>query len=146
MLAHTDGMNQTRSRLTSDYSDTLLGNFIGFTGQWDIGVPSGKKAIVLTAPDTPQWWWTVIAEDHWFHGRHEQAFNAVQKFYVEQHWLSHLLMAYMLPSLGRLGEAKVHVATLLKLKPGFTIREANSYQTMWCYGPAYRDKMTDALR
>ena len=31
---------------------------------------------------------------------------------------------------------KAHVATLLKMKPSFTIREANAYQTMWCYGPA----------
>jgi hypothetical protein len=39
-------------------------------------------------------------------------------------------MAYMLPSLGRIDEAKAHVATLLKMKPGFTIREANAYQTI----------------
>ena len=49
-------------------------------------------------------------------------------------------------SLGRIEEAKAHVTTLLKMKPGFTIREANAYQTMWCYEPAYKEKMTDALR
>ena len=95
----------------------VLGNFIGFTGQWDLGVPMAKKAISMTAPDTPQWWWTVIAEDDWFHGRYEQAFDAVRKSYVEQLWLSHLLMAYMLPSVGRLDEAKAHVTTLLKMRP-----------------------------
>ena len=55
-------------------------------------------------------------------------------------------MAYMLPSLGRIDEAKAHVATLLKMKPGFTIREANAYQNMLCYEPGYKEKMTDALR
>ncbi|MBV9975880.1 MAG: hypothetical protein JO105_10850, partial [Hyphomicrobiales bacterium] len=124
----------------------VLGNFIGFTGQWDIGVPLVKKAIVLTAPDTPQWWWTVIAEDNWFHGRYEEALDALQKFYVEQYWLSHLLMIYMLPPLGRLDEAKAHVATLLKMRPGFTITEANAYHTMWCFEPAYKAKLIDALR
>jgi hypothetical protein len=65
---------------------------------------------------------------------------------VEQNWVSHLQMAYLLPSIGRMDEAKAHVATLLKLKPGLTIREANAYQTMWCYETAYKDKMIDALR
>ncbi len=123
-----------------------LGNFVGFTGQWEIGVAWAKKAIALTAPDTPQWWWIVIAENDWFHGRHEQALDAIRKFYVEQYWLSQLIIAYMLPSLGRIDEAKAHVQALLKLRPGFTIREANAYQTMWCYEPAYKEKMTDALR
>jgi hypothetical protein len=53
---------------------------------------------------------------------------------------------YMLPSLGRIDEAKSHVATLLKLKPGFTIRDANAYYSIWCFEPAYREKMMDALR
>ena len=123
-----------------------LGNFVGFTGQWEIGVAWAKKAIALTAPDTPQWWWTVIAENDWFHGRHEQALDAIRKFYVEQYWLSQLIIAYMLPSLGRIDEAKAHVQALLKLRPRFTIREANAYYTMWCYEPAYKEKMTDALR
>ena len=97
----------------------VLGNFIGFTGQWDIGVPMAKKAIAMTVPDTPQWWWIVIAEDDWFHGRYEQAFDALRKTYVEQLWLTHLDMAYVLPlPLGRLDEAKAHVATLLKIKRG----------------------------
>ena len=56
------------------------------------------------------------------------------------------MMAYMLPSLGRLDEAKAHVATLLKMKPGFTVHEANAFLTMLCYEPAYKEKMTDALR
>ncbi|HKM82822.1 MAG TPA: hypothetical protein VJY15_17905 [Candidatus Acidoferrum sp.] len=76
-----------------------LGNFVGFTGQWDIGVQWAKKAITLSAPDTPQWWWTIIAENDWFHSRYEEALVSLQKFYIEPHWLSHLLMAYMLLSL-----------------------------------------------
>jgi len=123
-----------------------LGNFVGFTGQWEIGVAWAKKAIALTAPDTPQWWWIIIAENDWFHGRYEQALDTIRKFYVEQYWLSQLIIAYMLPSLGRIDEAKAHVQALLKLRPSFTIREANAYYTMWCYEPAYKEKMTDALR
>ena len=85
-----------------------LGNFVGFTRYWEISAAWAKRAIALTAPDTPQWRWIVIADDNWFHGRYEQALDAVRKFYVEQYWLSQLIIAYMLPSLGRMGEAKAH--------------------------------------
>ena len=41
------------------------------------------------------------------------------KSYVEQLWISHLHMAYTLPFLDRTKEARAHVATLLKMRPGF---------------------------
>jgi class 3 adenylate cyclase/TolB-like protein len=122
------------------------GNHLGFTGLWEIGVPLAEKGIAMSAPSTPRWWWWVIFKNHWFHGRYEQALDSLQKSYVEQSWLSHLHMAYVLPSLGRIDEAKAHVATLLKMKPGFTIRDANAYYTMWCFEAAYREKMTANLR
>jgi hypothetical protein len=55
-------------------------------------------------------------------------------------------MAYTLPLLERVDEAKRHVASVLKLQPGFTIREADAYYGMWCFSPPYREKMRDALR
>ena len=55
-------------------------------------------------------------------------------------------MAYTLPFLDRTSEAKAHVATLLKMRPGFTVREADAYYKMWCFAPSYRGKMCDALR
>ena len=97
-----------------------LGNQLGFLGLWEIGVPPAKKGIDMSAPNTPRWWWWVVFSDQWFHGRYEQALDSLQKSYVEQNWVSHLQMAYMMPSLARVEEAKAHVATLLKMKPGFT--------------------------
>jgi hypothetical protein len=41
---------------------------------------------------------------------------------------------------------RVHVASLLKLSPGFTVGEADAYYGMWCFPPSYREKMRDALR
>ena len=55
-------------------------------------------------------------------------------------------MACTLPFLDRVEETESHVATLLKMKPGFTIREADSYYKAWCFAPSYREKMRDALR
>ena len=55
-------------------------------------------------------------------------------------------MAYTLPFLNRTDEARAHVATLLKMRPGFTICEADAYYKMWCFTPSYREKMAGALR
>jgi TolB-like protein len=123
-----------------------LGNQLGFEGLWNIGRPIAEKAIALAGPSAPSWWWWVIAKDYWVRGDYLNAFDTFQKSYVEQFWLSHLQMAYALPFLGRLDEAKAHVATLLRLKPGFTIRAADAYYRMWCFEPSYREKMRGALR
>lgn len=55
-------------------------------------------------------------------------------------------MAYALPSVGRIEEAKAEVATLQRMRPGFTIRDADAYYRMWCLDASYREKMTGALR
>jgi TolB-like protein/DNA-binding winged helix-turn-helix (wHTH) protein len=123
-----------------------LGNLMAYSGFWDEGVSLAEKGIALTAPATPRWWWWGIAKRHWARGEYQLAFDAFRQGYVEQLWLSHLQMAYTLPFLDRMDEARAHVATLLKLSPGFTIREADAYYKMWCFAPSYREKMRDALR
>jgi TolB-like protein len=123
-----------------------LGNLMAYAGFWDEGVALAEKGIALTAPSTPRWWWWAIAKRAWARDQYEAAFDAFRQSYVEQLWLSHLHMAYTLPFLGRLEEAKAHVATLLKMRPGFTVREADAYYKMWCFAPSYREKMRDALR
>jgi TolB-like protein len=123
-----------------------LGNLMAFAGFWDEGVALAERAIALTAPSTPRWWWWAAAKRAWARGDYQLAHDAFRESYVEQLWLSHLHMAYTLPFLDRVEEARAHVARLLKLRPGFTIREADAYYEMWCFGPPYRKKMCDALR
>ena len=123
-----------------------LGTLMAYSGFWDEGVSLAEKGIALTAPGTPRWWWWAGAKRHWARGEYRPAFDAFRQGYVEQLWLSHLQMAYTLPFLGRTDEAKAHVATLLSLSPGFTIRDADAYYGMWCFAPSYREKMRDALR
>jgi TolB-like protein/DNA-binding winged helix-turn-helix (wHTH) protein len=123
-----------------------LGNLMAFSGFWDEGVSLAKKGIALTAPATPRWWWWASGKRHWAEGEYQAAFEAFRQGYVEQLWLSHLQMAYTLPFLDRVDEARAHVASLLKLSPGFTIREADAYYEMWCFAPSYREKMRNALR
>jgi TolB-like protein len=123
-----------------------LGNLMAYSGFWDEGVSLAEKGIALTAPSTPRWWWWAIAKRAWAREDYGLAFDAFRQSYVEQLWLSHLHMAYTLPFLDRAEEARAHVATLLKMRPGFTIREADAYYKMWCFAPSYREKMRDALR
>jgi TolB-like protein/DNA-binding winged helix-turn-helix (wHTH) protein len=123
-----------------------LGNLVAFAGFWDEGASIAAKGIALTAPSTPRWWWWTPAKGHWFRGEYRPALEAFRQSYVEQLWLSRLHMAYALPFLDRVDEAKAHVAALLKMKPQFTIREADDHYRMWCFPPSYREKMRDALR
>jgi TolB-like protein len=123
-----------------------LGNLMAYSGFWDEGVSLAEKGIALTAPSTPRWWWWAIAKRAWAREDYGLAFDAFRQSYVEQLWVSHLHMAYTLPFLDRIKEARTHVATLLKLRPGFTIREADAYYKMWCFAPSYREKMCDVLR
>jgi hypothetical protein len=51
-----------------------------------------------------------------------------------------------LPFLGRIDEAKQHVAVLLKMYPTMTIREADAFDKLVCFGAPYREKMAGALR
>jgi TolB-like protein/DNA-binding winged helix-turn-helix (wHTH) protein len=122
-----------------------LGTLMAASGFWDEGAALAEKGIALTAPATPRWWWWAIAKRHWFRGEYQPALGAFQQAFVEQLWLSHLQMAYTLPFLERIDEAKAHAAALTKLSPGFTIREADAYYRMWCFPPSYRDKMREAL-
>jgi TolB-like protein len=123
-----------------------LGNLMAYSGFWDEGVSLAERGIALTAPSTPRWWWWASAKRAWAYGDYTRAFDAFRQSYVEQLWISHLHMAYTLPFLDRVREARTHVATLLKMRPGFTIREADAYYKMWGFAPSYREKMCDALR
>lgn len=123
-----------------------LGNLMAYAGFWDEGVALAERGIALTSPSTPRWWWWASAKRAFAHGNYAQAFDAFRQSYVEQLWISHLHMAYTLPFLGRTNEAAAHVVTLLKMRPGFTIREAEAYYKMWCFAPSYREKMCEGLR
>jgi len=123
-----------------------LGNLMVYAGFWDEGVALAEKGIALTAPSTPRWWWWAIAKRAWARCEYDIAFDAFRQSYVEQFWLSHLHMAYTLPFLGNVEKARSHVASLLKMRPGFTIDEADAYYKMWCFDSSYREKMRDALR
>ena len=131
------------------YNAGMLGGlslYVAFTGHWDEGKALAEKAMKLAGPTaTPIWWWPA-AKRAWFRGEYQEAYEGFQRAYIESFWLSHLDLAYTLPFLGRVDEAKQHVAALLKMYPTMTIREADAFYKLVCFDAAYREKMAGALR
>jgi tetratricopeptide (TPR) repeat protein len=113
---------------------------------WDEGIALAEKALKLAGPSAVPYWWWPKAKRAWSRGEYAEAYEAFQRAYIESFWLSHLDLAYTLPFLGRVDEAKQHVAALLKMYPTMTIREADSFYKLACFDPAYREKMVGALR
>jgi adenylate cyclase len=123
-----------------------LGLFVAFTGHWDEGNALAEKALKLAGPSAAPFWWWAKAKRAWFRGDYPEAYEAFQRAYIESFWLSHLDLAYTLPFLGRIDEAKQHIAALLKMYPTMTIREADAFYKLVCFDAAYREKMVGALR
>ncbi len=123
-----------------------LGLFVAFTDHWDEGNALAEKALHLAGPSAAPFWWWPAAKRAWFRGEYQEAYEAFQRAYLESFWLSHLDLAYTLPFLGRVDEAKQHVAALLKMYPTMTIREADGFYKLVCFDAAYREKMAGALR
>jgi tetratricopeptide (TPR) repeat protein len=131
------------------YDARMLGDlslWVAFTGHWDQGIAFADKAIKLAGPSAVPYWWWPRAKRAWFKGEYPEAYEDFQRAYIESFWLSHLDLAYTLPFLGRIDEAKRHVAALLKMYPTMTIREADAFYKLVCFDAAYRDKMVGALR
>ena len=131
------------------YNAGMLGGlslYVAFTGHWEEGKALAEKAMKLAGPTAvPVWWWPA-AKQAWFRGEYQVAYEDFQRAYIESFWLSHLDLAYTLPFLGRVDEAKQHAAALLKMYPTMTIREADAFYKLVCFDPAYREKMAGALR
>ncbi|MBR1206080.1 MULTISPECIES: hypothetical protein [unclassified Bradyrhizobium] len=123
-----------------------LGLGFAFMGEWDKGSALAEKAIRLAGPNASYNWWYAPAKRHWWRGEYQQALEDFRHAYIDGFWLSHLDQPYTLPLLNRLDDAKAQIAKLLKLRPDFTIREANAYYRMYCFSPEYIEKMNLALR
>jgi TolB-like protein len=123
-----------------------LGNNLAYAGLWDLGVPLAEKGLALAGPSAPRWWWWATAKNYYRKGEYEQALEYFRRSYVEQNWLDHLHLAYTLPYLGKIEEARAEIPILMKLKPSISVQEADRYYSLWCFDKDFRDRMTTALR
>jgi class 3 adenylate cyclase/TolB-like protein len=123
-----------------------MGNGLASAGLWDLGVQLAEKGITLAGPSAPRWWWWAAGKDQYRKGEYEKALEYFRRAYVEQNWLDHLHLAFTLPYVGRIDEARAEIPILMKLKPSISVQEADRYYTMWCFDKDFREKMRKALR
>ncbi len=131
------------------YDPLILGDsglWLAYTGHWDEGAKLAARAIQLAGPSAQASWWQAAANKHWLRGEYAQAYDAFQHSYVESSWLSQLQLAYALPPLDRLEDAKAHVKQLLRISPNMSLREADAFAKLICLDPAFRKRMADTLR
>ena len=123
-----------------------MGNDLAYAGLWDFGVQLADKGLTIAGPSAPRWWWWAAANDHYRKGQYEEALDYFRRSYVEQNWLDHLHLAYTLPYVGKIEEARAEIPILMKLKPTISVQEADRYYALWCFDKDFREKMTSALR
>jgi TolB-like protein len=123
-----------------------MGNSLAYAGLWDLGVQLAERGITLAGPGAPRWWWWATAKDHYRKGEYQEALDYFGRSYVEQNWLDHLHLAYTLPYVGKIEEARAEIPLLMKLKPTISVQEADRYYAMWCFDKDFREKMANALR
>ena len=118
-------------------------------GRFEEAITLAEKAMRLS-PYTSRWFLLILDDAYRMAGRYEEAL-AVGKQYLERcqkggfnPFPAHMGLAATYVGLGRIDEARVHVAELLKIKPGFSLDEAR--KTILFKDQAHLERALDALR
>lgn len=122
-----------------------VGNWTAYVGNWEDGAALAARAIDLAPQGYARWWYWPIGKSAWIAGDYEAALDGFMHAYDENLWLSHLQLAYTLPFLDRLPEARRAVSRLQELKPGFTRADARFAYERWCFPDGFIAKMDQAL-
>jgi len=122
-----------------------FGNWLQYSGRWEAGEALTQRAFDIEPQKYKKWWWMGTAKAHYARGEHEQAYQVFLKSFNERNWLSHLQIAYTLPYLGRIEEAKAAIKDLHRLLPGFTIENALEFYRMFCFDDTFLQKMRKGL-
>ena len=122
-----------------------FGNWLAYAGDWDRGAAMAERALEIEPTLYRPWWLFAIAKRHYVRGEYEEALEWFGKAFNERNWLSHLQLAYTLPHLGRLGEAREALARAENLLPGITIEYAVRLYAVYCFPEEYLERMVEAL-
>ena len=121
------------------------GNFLAYAGHWDEGVALVERALEIEPRHYRRWWLFAPAKRHYVRGEYEQALAGFRRAYNERNWLSPLQLAYTLPYLGRMDEAREALADLRQVAPGMTVEQALQVYRTYCFEDDYLERMRDAL-
>lgn len=121
------------------------GNWTAYVGQWEEGAALARRAIDLAPQGYARWWYWPIGKAAWVAGDYEAALDGFMHAYDETSWLSQVQLAYTLPYLDRLPEARRAIERLRELRPGFTREDAIFAYERWCFPEDFIVKMDRAL-
>ena len=122
-----------------------FGNWLAYAGEWDEGVALIERALAIEPRFYRRWWLFGPAKRHYARGEYEQALAGFRRAFNERNWISHLQLAYTLPHLGRMEEARRARAELEQLAPGMTIEAALQFYKLYCFPDDYVRRMQEAL-
>ncbi len=122
-----------------------FGSWLSYSGQWERGTSLIRRALEIEPDRYKKWWLMSIAKHHYANHDFENAYNVFLKSFNGRNWLSHLQLAYTLPHLGRIEEAKKSVENLLTISPGMTIEKALESYRLWCFSEEFMGNMKVAL-
>jgi DNA-binding winged helix-turn-helix (wHTH) protein/pimeloyl-ACP methyl ester carboxylesterase/Tfp pilus assembly protein PilF len=122
-----------------------FGNWLAYSGRWQEGAELTLKALQLEPRRYRKWWWMGPAKAAYYNGQYEQAYEYFLKAFNERNWMSHLQLAYTLPHLGRINEARKSVATLQYMYPGFTLEKALEIYDLLCFPDSFLADVRSAL-
>ena len=121
------------------------GNWLAYAGHWDEGVALTDRALEIEPRHFKRWWLFAAAKRHYIRGEYEQALAGFRRAYNARNWLSPLQLAYTLPYLGRMEEAREALADLRQVAPGMTVEQALQLYRTYCFEDAYLERMKRAL-
>ncbi len=122
-----------------------FGNWLAYSGYWEEGAAMTQQALAIEPQRYKHWWLMSVAKNDYRQGNYSQAYEWFMQSFNERNWLSHLQLAYTLPYLGRLDEAKVAVQELQKHSPGFTLENAVEFYKTFCFDDEFLARIKRAL-
>ncbi len=98
-----------------------LGILYGFRGETARSLAYFREAITISPHFNPSWYWRNRAVVHFIAHEYEEAISAFKRSPIMPEWVEAYLAAAH-AQLGRMDEARQHVAAALRLTPNFNIR------------------------
>lgn len=121
------------------------GNFLAYPGAWDEGKALIERAWKLEPLFFQKWWYMGLAKWHYRKGEYQQAYDLFGKSFNERNWLSHLQLAYTLPHLGRINEAKKALRDFMRVAPSMTREHIYEFYRSYCFDDSFLRRIKEAF-
>ena len=129
----------------ADNAHVFLAWFLMAAGRPEESIPLVKQAIRRN-PIPPGWYFVVLGHTYWMISRFDEAIVELKKAvaYSPDDLLAHVALAAAYAEAGRLEEARIEAAEVMRIQPTFSIEnyaKGRSYKNQ-----AHLDRMIEALR